>query len=46
VTTGGIHGRIVGVSDQVLTLDVGDKVKLRVSREAIAAKKSAETKTE
>lgn len=44
ITNGGIHGRVVGVSDQVLTIDVGDGVKLKVSRDAIAGKKTAETK--
>jgi preprotein translocase subunit YajC len=42
ITTGGIHGKVVGVADQVLTLDVGDKVKIKVSREFIALKKSGE----
>jgi preprotein translocase subunit YajC len=42
ITSGGIHGKVVGVSDQVLTLDVGDKVKIKVSKEFIAQKKSAE----
>jgi len=43
ITSGGIHGRVVGVTDNVLTLDVGDKVKIKVSREYIAQKKSTET---
>lgn len=42
ITTGGIHGKVVGVADQVLTLDIGDKVKIKVSREFIALKKSGE----
>jgi preprotein translocase subunit YajC len=42
ITSGGIHGRVVGVADNVLTLDVGDKVKIKVSREYIAQKKGAE----
>ncbi len=40
VTNGGIHAKVVGVTDQVLTLDVGEKVKIKVSRDAIAYKKS------
>lgn len=37
VTTGGIHGKIVGVADDVLTLEVahikgGESVRLKVSR--------------
>jgi len=42
VTSGGIHGKVVGVTDQVLTLDVGDKVKIKVSREFIALKKGSQ----
>ncbi|MBN1637212.1 MAG: preprotein translocase subunit YajC [Deltaproteobacteria bacterium] len=42
VTNGGIHGRVVGVTDQVLTLDVGEKVKIKISREFIAYKKGPE----
>jgi preprotein translocase subunit YajC len=42
ITSGGIHGKVVGVTDQVLTLDIGEKVKIKVSREFIALKKSGE----
>ena len=42
VTSGGIHGKVVGVTDQVLTLDLGEKIKIKVSREFIAHKKSGE----
>ncbi len=42
ITSGGIHGKVVGISDQVLTLDVGDKVKVKVSKEFIAHRKSGE----
>ena len=42
ITSGGIHGKVVGIADQVLTLDIGDKVKIKVSREFIAMKKSGE----
>lgn len=40
VTTGGIHAKVVGVSEKVLTVDVGEKVKLKISRDAIAYKKT------
>lgn len=43
ITTGGIHGKVVGIADNVLTLDVGDKVKIKVSREYIAQKKGSES---
>jgi preprotein translocase subunit YajC len=42
ITSGGIHGKVVGITDNVLTLDVGDKVKIKVSREFIAHKKSTD----
>jgi preprotein translocase subunit YajC len=42
ITSGGIHGKVVGIADQILTLDVGEKVKIKVSREFIALKKSGE----
>jgi preprotein translocase subunit YajC len=35
VTTGGIHGRITGLSDSVITLEIADKVRIKVSRSAI-----------
>ena len=41
VTSGGIYGKVVGIADAVLTLDVGDKIKIRVSREFIAYKKGS-----
>ncbi len=36
VTSGGIHGRITGVTDTVLTLEIADKVRVRVGRGYIA----------
>jgi preprotein translocase subunit YajC len=42
ITSGGIHGKVVGVADSVLTLDVGDKIKIKVSKEFIAHKKSTD----
>jgi len=35
VTTGGIHGRVTGLSDSVITLEIADKVRIKVSRGAI-----------
>jgi len=39
VTAGGLHGKIIGVSDDVLTLDVGafpgERVRVKVSRSKI-----------
>jgi preprotein translocase subunit YajC len=42
ITSGGIHGKVVGIADQVLILDIGEKVKIKVSRDFIAMKKSGE----
>ncbi len=36
VTTGGIHGKIAGITDTVVTLEIADKVKIKVSRNAVA----------
>ena len=35
VTTGGLHGTVFGLSDQTVTLRVGDNVKLEFDRSAI-----------
>jgi preprotein translocase subunit YajC len=42
ITSGGIHGKVIGIADQVLILDVGEKMKIKVSREFIAQKKGTE----
>jgi len=39
VTTGGLHGKVIGVTDDVLTLDIGgvkgERVKVKVARARI-----------
>jgi preprotein translocase subunit YajC len=35
VTTGGIHGRVVGVADKVLTVEIAPKVQVVVDRAAV-----------
>ncbi len=35
VTTGGIHGKIVAITDTVVTLEIADKVRVKVSRSFI-----------
>jgi len=35
VTTGGIHGKVTGLSESVITLEIADKVRIKVSRGAI-----------
>jgi len=37
ITNGGIHATVVGVADNVIQLRIADKVKIDVSRQAIAA---------
>jgi len=35
MTTGGIHGKITGLTDTVITLEIADKVRIKVARSAI-----------
>ena len=37
VTTGGLHGKVVGLTESVVTLEIADKVNVKVSRGHIAA---------
>jgi preprotein translocase subunit YajC len=37
ITSGGIHGRITSVDDTTITLEVADKVKIKVSRGNVGA---------
>ncbi len=36
ITTGGIHGKIVAITDTVVTLEIADKVRIKVSRNFIS----------
>jgi len=36
VTSGGIHGRITGLTDAVVTLEIADGVRIKVSRSAVS----------
>ena len=38
VTTGGIYGKIVSLDDRVVTLEVADKVKIKILRDRIAGR--------
>ena len=40
ITTGGLHGTIVGIKEDVVVLKVADTTKLEVSKSAIAGVKS------
>lgn len=35
ITAGGIHGKVTAITDTIVTLEVADKVKIKVSRESI-----------
>ncbi|KAF0156658.1 MAG: preprotein translocase subunit YajC [Syntrophaceae bacterium] len=37
MTTGGIHGKISGLADAVVTLEIADKVRIKIARSAIGA---------
>jgi len=37
VTKGGIHGTITGLTDSVVTLEIADKVRIKVSRSSIGS---------
>lgn len=36
VTTGGIHGKITGIADNIITLEIAPNVRIKVSRSGIA----------
>lgn len=42
ITTGGIHGTIVGIKDDVVVLKVSDTTKIEVSKSAVAGTKGRE----
>ena len=46
VTTGGIHGKITGITDTIVTLEIAPNVKIKVSRGNIAGLSNANTKTD
>ncbi|MDO8722425.1 MAG: preprotein translocase subunit YajC [Syntrophales bacterium] len=37
ITSGGIHGKVAGITDAVVTLEIADKVRIKVSRNFISA---------
>jgi preprotein translocase subunit YajC len=42
VTSGGIHGTVVGVSDEVVQLRIADQVKIDISKSAVASLQRAD----
>jgi len=45
VNSGGLHGQITGLSDDVITMEISPKVRVKVSRGSIAGvvRKAADT---
>jgi preprotein translocase subunit YajC len=48
ITSGGLHGRITGITDATLTLEIADKVRVKVSRGHVAglAQSASQASTE
>ncbi len=36
VTSGGIHGKVTGISDDVLTVEIADRVRVKLNKSAIS----------
>jgi preprotein translocase subunit YajC len=43
VTSGGIHGTVVGVADDLVQLRIADKVKIDVSKSAVSGRMQSDT---
>lgn len=43
ITKGGLHGTITGLTETVVTLEIAQDVRVKVSRSAIASSESANT---
>jgi preprotein translocase subunit YajC len=46
VTNGGIHGRVTGITDDVLTIEIAQNVKVKVNKTAIASRQTGDAKAE
>ena len=46
VTTGGVHGKITGITDTIVTLEIAPNVRIKVSKANIAGLSTAYTKAE
>jgi len=38
VTSGGIHGKVTGISDDVVTVEIADRVRIKLSKSAISSR--------
>lgn len=36
VTTGGLHGKIIGLTDKIVTMEIADRVQVKVSRSQVS----------
>ncbi len=41
VTSGGLHGKITGLADDIVTVEIADRVRVKVNRAAIAGSADA-----
>lgn len=41
VTSGGLHGRVTGIADDVLTIEIADQVRARIDKSSVARRKPA-----
>jgi preprotein translocase subunit YajC len=46
ITQSGIYGRIAGITDQVVTLQVADNVRIRITKAMVAGPAPAQTSSE
>ncbi len=46
VMEGGMHGRVTGIADDVLTLEIADRVRVRFNRSGVAARMQSEAAQE
>lgn len=42
VSTGGIHGKVTGVADDVLTVEIAPNVRIKLSKSAVISRKTGE----
>ena len=45
VTSGGIHGRITGVADDILTVEIANNVRVKMNKSAVSALQSAKSES-
>ncbi len=38
VTTGGIHGKVMGIAGEIVTVEIADRVRIKLNRSAVATK--------